>query len=455
MASSHHNSSTSTPVPQLGTPFNTISCFSDHLAYPPNAPQQSRWIHQRGRSSLRSPSSTIHPSQTVLPIPSLSVVLVDNDSNWKDASATNTIIANRPTSSTHSQSKPCQSDNTNKYLADVLGRLANTLNANQTSGPNINSRGTKAYISNILSSTEPDKLNNFLFQCHLYFCTNLAQFNTDIVKINFAITYFTGVVQDWFEVGLNQEDQGILQDWLFDWNLFVNELRQHFGLSDTVGKVANMLDNLHMKPSNKISTYNVDFIYYASQLGWGNSVLCHRYYQRLPNWIQNLISTWEQGKPTSFQDMYTLVITIDHYYWERDHERYYARQAEKEALESHSWKQEKASTSGPVAASQNKVNISLAASSTKTFSNSSLSPALKKQPNTPWVDLSSKLASNSKLTSDKCKKCFKNNLCLYCSAGDHKLDSCPKKQTTVTSKGYGASVTADSLAAASEKPLEK
>ena len=28
----------------------------------------------------------------------------------------------------------------------------------------------------------------------------------DIAKINFIMTYLTGVVQDWFEVGLNQED---------------------------------------------------------------------------------------------------------------------------------------------------------------------------------------------------------------------------------------------------------
>jgi len=68
-------------------------------------------------------------------------------------------------------------------------------------------------------------------------------------------------------VDLNQEDQGILQGWLSDWNLFVDKIRRHFGLSDPVGKVVNMLDNLHMKPSNKISTYNVDFICYASQLG--------------------------------------------------------------------------------------------------------------------------------------------------------------------------------------------
>jgi len=94
----------------------------------------------------------------------------------------------------------------------------------------------------------------------------------------------------------------------------VDELRRHFGLLDPVGEVANMLDNLCMKPSDKISTYNVDFMCYASQLGWGNSVLCHRYYQGLPNQIQDPISTWEQGKPTLFQDMYALAMTIDHCY---------------------------------------------------------------------------------------------------------------------------------------------
>ena len=43
----------------------------------------------------------------------------------------------------------------------------------------------------------------------------------------------------------------------------MNELRRHFGLLDSVSEVANMLDNLHMKSGDKISTYNVDFMYYA------------------------------------------------------------------------------------------------------------------------------------------------------------------------------------------------
>jgi len=71
------------------------------------------------------------------------------------------------------------------------------------------------------------------------------------------------------------------------------------------------------------------------------------------------------------------------------------------------------------------------------------------------MDLSSKLASNSKLTSDERKKHLKNNLCLYYGTEDHKLDSCSKKQTTVSSKGCSASATADTPATASKKLLEK
>ena len=107
-------------------------------------------------------------------------------------------------------------------------------------------------------------------------------------------------------------------------------------------------------------------------------------------------------------------------------------------------------------APQNKANPSPVASSAKNSSfKSSPFPTPKKQSNTLWMDLPSKLANNGKLTSDKHKKCLENNLCLYCSAGDHKLDSYSKKQTIVMPKGHSASATADTLVAASEKPSEK
>ena len=114
--------------------------------------------------------------------------------------------------------------------------------------------------------------------------------------------------------------------------------------------------------------------------------------------------------------MYALTMTIDHYYWKWDHEHYCARQAEKEALESYFQKQGNTFTSSTAMASQNKANLSPVALFTKnSFSKSSLCSTLKKQSNTLQIDLSSKLASNDKLTSNKHKKYLKNNLCLYCS----------------------------------------
>jgi len=97
IAFSCHNFLTLTPVPLLGTPFNTISYFSDYLAYLLNASWQSRQIQQRGCSSLRSPSSTIQPGWTASSVPGPSIVSADNNPNWENTPATNTIIANRPT----------------------------------------------------------------------------------------------------------------------------------------------------------------------------------------------------------------------------------------------------------------------------------------------------------------------------------------------------------------------
>jgi len=107
MISSCCNSSTSTLVPLLGTLFNTISHFSNYLAYLPNTPQQSRQIHQRGRLSPRFLSSTIQLGWIALLVSGPSIVPADNNPNWKDASTnpTTNLTANRPTFSTHSQLK--------------------------------------------------------------------------------------------------------------------------------------------------------------------------------------------------------------------------------------------------------------------------------------------------------------------------------------------------------------
>jgi len=135
-------------------------------------------------------------------------------------------------------------------------------NLNRGSAPKLYQ--SKACIPDIFNSSDPHKLNHFLFQCRLFFCANPSQFSTNKEKINFALTYLSGVVQDWFEVALQQKDLGYTQPWLSTWHLFVNKLRVHFGLLDPVEDAANLMDNLRMKPRDKIATYNVEFMRYAA-----------------------------------------------------------------------------------------------------------------------------------------------------------------------------------------------
>jgi len=144
----------------------------------------------------------------------------------------------------------------NNQLAEALRQLSENLN--RGSAPK--SPQSKACILDTFDSSDPHKLNHFLFQYRLYFHANPLQFPTNEEKINFTMTYLSSVVQDWFKVTLQQEDLGYAQLWLSTWYLFVDKLWVYFRLS---GNAANLIDNLCMKPGDKIATYNVEFMRYA------------------------------------------------------------------------------------------------------------------------------------------------------------------------------------------------
>jgi len=216
----------------------------------------------------------------------------------------------------------------------------------------------------------------------------------------------------------------------------VEELWVHFGLLDPVGDAANLIDNLRMKPGDKISTYNVEFMRYAAQLNWGDTVLCHRFYQRLPNHLQDLIVNRKQGKPISFHTMYQLAITFNNRYWERNCERDRFRNTEKEAADSHHQKQGRmaqystSSQSSALSRPQSSTTLPQTAPSWS-FQKPFRQPlSIIKSPSlfTPRVDLSDKLDRDSKLNGNECKRHINNNLCLYCRLKDHKVDRCPRKQ---------------------------
>jgi len=131
------------------------------------------------------------------------------------------------------------------------------------------------------------------------------------------------MVQDWLQVALEQKDQGIHHAWLYSWSSFVKEMHTYFGIPDVVAEAAHSLDHLHMNPDNWIAIHNVAFLRYSAQLQWMESALCHRYYSGLSDHIQDIISTREGGKPSTFQTPYSTAISIDNHFWEwkRESER--------------------------------------------------------------------------------------------------------------------------------------
>jgi len=275
---SHQSTASSSGSNSIPLADQTISRFTSGL------PRRSKHL-QSGTSRtlvrLRSSPLPVEPSEFHGVDPS-TVPHVDNDLDWVDAPI--------PVPTPVFQTPPVADHNpVNNQLAKALRQLSENLNRGLAPKPH----QLKTCIPDIFDGSDPYKLNYFLFQCWLFFRANPSQFSTDKEKINFVLTYLSSVTQDWFEVVLQQEDLGYAQPWLSTWHLFVDELRVHFRLSDPVEDAANLIDNLRMKPGNKITTYNVKFMRYAAQLNWGDSVLCHRFYQGLPNCLQDPIANRE------------------------------------------------------------------------------------------------------------------------------------------------------------------
>jgi len=199
-------------------------------------------------------------------------------------------------------------------IVNTLCHLSNTLGRPPIAPP------VKVRVPDVFDGTDPHQLHRFLFQCRLYFRSGPTLFKSDVDKVNFAMTYVSGVVQDWFQVALEQEDQDVHHAWLYSWSSFVKEMHTYFGIPDVAAKSAHSLDHLCMNPDDRIATYNVAFLWYSAHLQWTESALCHRYYSGLPDHIQDIISTCEGGKPSTFQTLYSTAVSIDNHYWERKRE---------------------------------------------------------------------------------------------------------------------------------------
>jgi len=165
----------------------TISRFTSGL------PRRSRYLQSgtpRTPACPRSSPPLVEPLEFYDMDPA-TIPHVDDDPDWVDTP----ISVLTPVF----QTLPVADHNPiNNQLAEALQQLSENLNRGSAPKPH----QSKACILDIFDSSDPHKLNHFLFQCWLFFHANPLQFSTNEEKINFAMTYLSGVVQDWFKVAL-------------------------------------------------------------------------------------------------------------------------------------------------------------------------------------------------------------------------------------------------------------
>ena len=94
-------------------------------------------------------------------------------------------------------------------IVNALRYLSNTL-GQPPIAPSV-----KVCVPDVFDGTDLHQLHCFLFQCCFYFHSGSTLFKSDFDKINFAMTYVSGIVQDWLQVALEQEDRGIHHVWLY------------------------------------------------------------------------------------------------------------------------------------------------------------------------------------------------------------------------------------------------
>ena len=97
--------------------------------------------------------------------------------------------------------------------------------------------------SDTFDGSDPQKLNNFILLCNLYFRNNPAYSNRG-AKITFALTLIQGTALKFFEPLLMSNEP---LAWENDWEEFIKLLCSQFGPIDPTADASDSIDNLCMK----------------------------------------------------------------------------------------------------------------------------------------------------------------------------------------------------------------
>src|ERR1700730_11455997 len=196
--------------------------------------------------------------------------------------------------------------------SDIPPNLTDAINALAKSAKDKGPARARVREPEPFDGSDPRKLHSFLVQCELNFWDRPKNFPQDSDRVNFAVSFLKGTALEWFEPAILRESAE--EDWLKDWDLFLQELKTNFGPFDPTGDTEAEIDHLRMKDLHRVTKYNIEFNRLSTRLHWDEAALHHNYYRRLLNWIKDEIT--QIGKLTSLPELRKLTHDINRRYWE-------------------------------------------------------------------------------------------------------------------------------------------
>ncbi|KAG6874556.1 hypothetical protein C0992_007521 [Termitomyces sp. T32_za158] len=163
----------------------------------------------------------------------------------------------------------------------------------------------------MFSGRNPRKWRTFLVQCLNTFQGKAHTYASDRARVAFALSYLQGIALDHYTALLRYNPHHPL---LSDWQAFVQEFSEKFGVYDTITEAENNLVNLKMSPDECFTPFLVQFEKEAYETSWNYHALQYQLSKALLECIHNVLCI--APKQTSFEGLKHLVTQIDQRHWE-------------------------------------------------------------------------------------------------------------------------------------------
>ena len=303
--------------------------------------------------------------------------------------------------------------------------------SNQVNNPSLRPVHMKVKEPNVFDGLDLQKLKAFIVSLQLNFNDRLNAFCTDTAKVNYAISFLSGVALDWFEPDILHPNHTNPPAWAYSYAAFLLKLWTNFSPFDAVRDAEDELKNLRMHDGDLIMKYIVCFNQHAAVIGYGDNSLCHAFYRGLCTQIKDDMA--HHGEPNNLHDMRNLAQELDARYWTRKTEIAHENHDKPSSSSSSSSSKPKGSGSN----SNSSYNSTVPKSSNSgSVGSASSTPSSSGATKKPYAD---KLGKDGKLTPEEKEHHHMNNLCMFCGS-KHKTEDCNKCKAVASTHGHAAEV---------------